>query len=143
LNKEEQTMMRLPVNTENLWAMRRWTNANPKGWFNDVRDAYLAMVAAKPSYRPEAPSDGFGQIDLDDDQLEDPVRLEMEAIWAARQFYDDDEKMIFETNGCTDGRLAATMYLALQAAQRCCGGISGGRIRKILELALAALPDGE
>jgi hypothetical protein len=122
--------------------MRRWGQSDPKHWAPDIKDAYIKMATAK-AYRPEAPSDGFGNIELSNEDLADPIRLEMEGWWAAATFYKADEELRFVIHGCTDGRLAATMYLALQAAQLCCGGLSQGRIRTILELAIAALPEGE
>lgn len=103
--------------------------------FKAVEDAYLEMAA---HYRPNAPSDGFGHIQLEPEELKDQARLKREAKEAAEQFARSDQNYLFQVHGCPDGRLVATMYLALQAAQMCCGG--PGKIRKVLELALAALP---
>jgi hypothetical protein len=135
-------MMKLPVNQQNLEGMRVWGENERKGWAADIERAYLSMATAKRGrYRPQASSDGCGTIMLDDEDLSDPVRLEMEAWQAAREFYEADKEMLFQVHGCTDYRFAATMYLALQAAQLCCGGIDAlPQVRKILELAIKALP---
>lgn len=103
--------------------------------FKAVEAAYLKMAGV---YRPEAPSDGFGYIQLEPEEMKDPERLQREAQAAAEKFVRADQSYLFEVKGCPDGRLVATMYLALQAAQMCCGG--PGKIRKVLELAIAALP---
>lgn len=131
----------IEVSEENLARMRRhFANLRPH-WVDDVQAAYVRM--ARAAYRPQAPSDGFGHILLDEEQLADPVRLEIESWEAARAFFEADARLSFVVSGCTDGRLAATMYLALEAAQMCCGGTSGGNLRKVLELAIDALPAGE
>lgn len=128
--------LRMPaINRENLHTMRTW-DTDPR--IAAVKQAYLDMVS-KARYRPEAPNDGFGHIMLNNDSLDDPVRLEMEAMLAGRRFYEDDERVKFTLHGCCDFRLAATMYLALQAAQLCCSGPHPS-LRTILELALKALP---
>lgn len=125
-----------PITRENLLAMRRGLGSSYP--ITLVKDAYLKM-AAMAKYRPEAPSDGWGHIMLDDDQLNDPVRLEMEAWLAARKWYEDDYRHEFIISGCSDARLAKTMYLALQAAQLCCSG-PNPCIKPILEMAIKALP---
>jgi hypothetical protein len=137
-------IMKVAVSEVNLaTTMRRWFSKLPEHWAPAIKDAYITMATAKKGYRPNAPSDGHGNIQLDAEALADPVRLEMEGWRAARSFYEADDNEVFEIHGCADGRLAVTMYFALEAAQRCCGGVSNGAIRTILELAIAALPESE
>jgi len=128
----------LPITTENLSRMRQWGKADER--FKPVMQAYLDMWA-RAKYRPGAPSDGFGNIMLGDDQLADPVRLEMEAWIAAREFFKADEKVVFEVMGCSHDSHARTMFLALHAAQLCCGGVPSSLIRQVLELTIEALPE--
>lgn len=126
------------INRANLAAMRQWSVNDDR--IRLIRDAYLRMATA---YRPGAPSDGFGQVLLDDNERTDPVRLEMEAWFEAARWYDDDERMEFTVHGCPDYRNIVAMWLALQAAQVCCGGSHFRIIRRLLELAIEALPPEE
>jgi hypothetical protein len=110
----------------------------------NIKRAYVDMAKAEKGYRPGPPSDGLGNILLDGDALADPVRLEIEAWQAAKTFCEAEEKMLFEVRGRANGTHAATMYLALQAAQLCCSSVTARpTIRQLLELAIAALPTGE
>ena len=100
-----------------------------------VRAAYITMAAAK-IYRPLAPSDGMGAILLSKKELACPVRLEMEAQQAARQWWADDNERRHVIRGCSNGAEAGVMYLLLRAAELCCAGNARGQIKEILQLAL-------
>lgn len=126
-----------PVNRQNLQHMRKWGDADER--IRAVKDAYLRMAHF---YRPEAPSDGFGNIQLDDDGRADPVRLEMEGWLAGLKWRDADDRMDFSVQGCADFRNVPAMYLMLQAAQLCCSGPEPA-IRKLLQMAIEALPKEE
>ena len=142
MNSDDQTtkppILRMPeISRENLTLMRRMGVADER--LNSIKDAYLRMEGF---YRPEAPSDGFGHIELSPDELADPVRLEMEAWLAARKWYEADERTEFVNTGCADYYNATAVYLILQAAQLCCDG-ANPNIRRVLELAIEALPEGK
>jgi hypothetical protein len=127
----------LTISQENLDRLRDM-HEHASFWFHDVVKAYIAHQRV---YRPEAPSDGGGHPLLDDNQLADPIRLEIEAHVAARKFYDQDQDAEFTLHGCTHGEYGATMYLALQAAQLCCGGVERlHAIHTMLRMAIEALP---
>jgi hypothetical protein len=72
-------------------------------------------------YRPEAPTDGMGNIPCEVD-LDDPVRLEIEAWRAGLRWYKQDDKQLFTVNGCPDYVTIRAMFFALRAAQLCCAG---------------------
>jgi hypothetical protein len=134
----EKTWPKLPITPETLTRMRQWGEADPR--IKNIMPAYLDLWA-EAKYRFGAPSDGWGNLLLDDDQLADPVRLEIEAWCAARQFIEADDQLTFEMRGCSHFEHAKTMFLAFQAAQLCCGGVPHVVIRRVLELAIKALPD--
>jgi hypothetical protein len=134
------TVIKMPkISADNLERMRKMGDADDRCVI--IKDAYLRMVS-HAKYRPEAPSDGWGHILLSQEQVADTIRLEMEAWLASLRWHHEDEQLSFSVTGCPDYRCTATMYFALQAAQLCCSG-PNPCIRRVLELALEALPDGD
>jgi hypothetical protein len=99
---------------------------------------YAAYVKMAKIYRPEAPSDGFGNIPYSRKEMADPGILNMEAKAAALKWGEADDDMEHKIIGCSSGSTAAAQYLALQAAQKCCAGTHKD-IRAILQLAIATL----
>jgi hypothetical protein len=53
-------------------------------------EAYLRL-AKEARYRPEAPGDGCGNINLSADEQRDPVRLEQEAVAYALRFAKEED----------------------------------------------------
>lgn len=133
----EKCWPKVPITADVLDCLRQWGEADWR--IKNVMPAYLDLCE-KAKYRFGAPSDGWGNILLDADQLADPVRLEIEAWCAARQFIEADDQHTFELRGCAHYEHARTMFLAFQAAQLCCSGAPHAMIRRVLELAIEALP---
>jgi hypothetical protein len=79
------------------------------------KDAYLAM-AQKAGYRPGAPSDGLGYIQLSPSESSDPARLDREAEDFAADFLRGDTARRVVIEGCAGEPLKAFFY-TVQAAQ--------------------------
>jgi hypothetical protein len=94
------------------------TMSNPR--FNRFREAYFQMWKVA-RYRPEAPGDGCGSVDLRDDELKDPERLDNEATEYAARFYkaDDDHQ---HRVGCSNFDTNRGLVYTIEAARALCGG---------------------
>jgi hypothetical protein len=102
-----------------------------------IKDAYLHL-AEYAYFRPEAPMDSRGGIPFEID-LNDPIRLEIEAWCAGLRFSKQQDDQLFTINGHPDYVTTTAMFYALQAAQLC-GARADRKARRALELALKALP---
>jgi hypothetical protein len=99
------------------------------------KDAYLAM-AQKAGYRPGAPSDGFGLIQLSPSESSDPERLDREAEDFAAHFLREDTARRTVIEGCANEPLKAFFY-TVQAAQLMCGGDANRPpVKALLKMAL-------
>jgi hypothetical protein len=101
----------------------------------NFRQAYLQM-AREAKYRPQAPSDGFGNIQLTLAEVQDPQRLQAEAAAYAVRFLaeeDDDRFWI----GCSDFRTAKAFIWAIESARLLASG-DGGNAAAIKLLHMAA-----
>lgn len=103
------------------------------------RQAYLTM-AQKARYRPEAPSDGLGNVLLDEDELADSAILADEADRFADAFAQGDQEMQHVTIGCVHFPFAKAQVYLLEAAKLCCAGHTAApTIRQLLTLAAAEM----
>jgi hypothetical protein len=96
--------------------------------------AYLMMADAK--YRPAAPSDGFGNIQLTKDEIADEDRLYCEAVKYAAQFSLEEDRHAFWV-GCSNYSTNRAFVLAIEAARSLAGGSEFNKQAvKLLELAI-------
>src|SRR5262249_56048897 len=84
-----------------------------------VRQAYLEMA---PFYRPEAPNDGWGRIELSAEELRDFDRLDQEARDYALAFVGQDETARFRISGRPHHPINPVAIWALQAPYLLCPG---------------------
>ena len=84
-----------------------------------VYEAYL-MMAEEARYRPAAPSDGFGNIQLSKKQLGDRQRLAKEAMVYARRFIDEEDGRAFNI-GVSNYRTNRAFVYVIEAARCLCG----------------------
>ena len=88
--------------------------------FDRYREVYLAMVK-HAGYRPAAPGDGMGSIDLTKEQLLDAAVLEAEARRYAADFVNQDDEMSYPI-GCPHFSFNKAFCLAIEAARILCAG---------------------
>jgi hypothetical protein len=101
-----------------------------------VRRAYLEMASF---YRPEAPNDGWGRIELAAEEMRDLDRLDREARDYALAFVCQDETARFRISGRPQPHhpINPVAIWALEAAYLLCGGEEGNATAaKLLRLAL-------
>lgn len=109
--------------------------APPAATVTQIADAYKRM-ATEARYRPEAPSDGFGNITMPLEELD----LDAEANAYAQRWWDQEEEATFLL-GCANHRDRPPMIYALEAARLCCSG--GDSPRFALQLAKMAVAELE
>lgn len=107
--------------------------------FNRYKEAYLEM-AKRARYRPGAPSDGMGNIDMTDAEFRDPVILDREAAKYALGFLKQDDDMEYPL-GCPHGPFNKAFFYAIETAQLLCGGV--GAEEHALELLKMAIEELE
>jgi len=101
-----------------------------------VRQAYLEMASF---YRPEAPNDGWGRIELSAEDMRDLDRLDREARDYALAFVCQDETARFRISGRPQPHhpISLAAIWALEATYLLCAGEEGNAIAaKLLRLAL-------
>lgn len=86
--------------------------------YERIFQASLKM-ADEARYRPEAPGDGFGSVDLTKDQVDDPERLEMEAARYAKRFIAEESSRSFSI-GVSDWSTNRALVYAVEAARALC-----------------------
>lgn len=84
--------------------------------YDRICEAYLRM-AREAKYRPAAPSDGFGNIQLSKSELEDEYRLAKEAGKYANQFLKEENEHSFYFGRSNWPTNRAFVY-AIQGARR-------------------------
>jgi hypothetical protein len=104
--------------------------------FFRYREAYLAM-SRRADYRPAAPSDGFGHIQLSTDQLNDAARLSREADHYAVGFLREDDAINYPI-GCPDYTFNKAFCWAIEAARLLCSP-APVEARKLLLMAAAEI----
>src|SRR5262245_35576522 len=100
-------------------------------------DAYRAM-ARQAKYRPQAPSDGFGNIQLSATELEDPERLDREAEAYSRRFAAEEDDGSFRV-GCSNFPTNRAFVWIIEAARLLASGTSGNEYA--YELLNMAMPE--
>jgi hypothetical protein len=99
------------------------------------REAYLRM-ANEARYRPQAPSDGCGNIQLTPEEYQDPDRLEQEASAYATRFLKEENTLKFGI-GCSDYQTNRAFMFAIEAARLLAGGLGSEPYAiKLLKLAI-------
>ena len=96
-------------------------SADPR--LENFRQAYLQM-AREAKYRPAAPSDGCGNIQLTLEEVRDPARLWSEAAEYALRFSREEDSDTFWI-GCSDFRTAKAFLCCIEAARLLAGGDFG------------------
>lgn len=86
-----------------------------------IHTAYLKM---SPFYRPGAPGDGMGSIDLTKDQVADGGRLHREARRYAAEFIKEEDTRTFNI-GCADYRTLQAFFWLIEAARLLASGRDG------------------
>jgi hypothetical protein len=107
--------------------------------FNRYREAYLEM-ARRARYRPGAPSDGMGHIDMTDEDFHDLRILNREAAKYALEFLKEDDAMEYDM-GCPDGAVNKAFFYAIETARLLCGG--RGSEKPAIELLKMAIEEIE
>ena len=98
-------------------------------------EAYL-MMAVRARYRPGAPSDGFGHIQLSEDEFKDETRLLREAVKYAVDFDKEEDKDVFHI-GCSDFRTNRAFLLSIEAARLLASGLGSESFAiKVLQMAI-------
>lgn len=93
------------------------------------------LMAKKGKYQPEAPSDGYGNIDWDAVKPLDEEAADYADKWWARE---DTNQLVID--GYANFPFRPAQILALNAAQLCCGAYDAkDSIKRMLRLALKSL----
>lgn len=101
-----------------------------------IRGAYLEM-AEKARFRPQAPSDGFGNVQLTDGERADKERLAKEASAYVERFIEQEKTLNFRI-GTGDFTNARALVYAIEGARALCGGALGIDLAiNLLEMATA------
>lgn len=95
-----------------------------------IREAYLQM-AKHAGYRPQAPSDGMGNITVDLPVSDD------EATAYSKRFIEEENTRCFHI-GVSNFRTNRAFVYAIEAARLLCGGFrSESQALRLLEMAVA------
>ncbi len=98
-----------------------------------IAEAYIAM-ARQAKYRPAAPGDGVGNVDLSADELRDDGLLGKEAERYADSFIAEENTRQFFI-GCTKLSTSRATVYAIEAARCMCGAANKDLILKLLRMA--------
>jgi hypothetical protein len=99
---------------------------------------YLMMAGAK--YRPQAPSDGMGNIQLTKGQCSDEARLYLEAVEYAAAFNREEDGHDGFHIGCSNWSTNRAFILSVEAARLLAGGGDEHAVR-LLELAIKEIAE--
>jgi hypothetical protein len=102
--------------------------------YSPMRFAQAYLMMAEAGYRPAAPSDGFGHIQLTATQLADRQRLDQEAVKYAVAFVREEDNRTFNV-GCSNYTTNRAFVLCIEAARLLCGGGDQEAVR-LLKLAI-------
>jgi hypothetical protein len=102
-----------------------------------VRFAQAYLMMAHAQYRPQAPSDGFGNVQLSTEEYNDEARLYREAVHYAAVFNrDEDDNRDFHI-GCSNWETNRAFVLSIEAARLLASGSDGDDCAvRLLELAI-------
>jgi hypothetical protein len=100
-----------------------------------ISQAYLRM-AREARYRPAAPGDGFGNIHLSAEDLNDRHILATEAREYADQFIREEDRRQFFI-GCSKWSTNRALVFTIEAARNLCsGGIAAELALRLLRMAI-------
>ena len=103
-----------------------------------LSEAYV-MMASNARYRPQAPGDGCGHVNLTQEQADDPQRLRQEAFLYAQGFDKEEDNGTF-TIGCSDGLTNRAFVWTIEAARKLAAGLDGEPVAlKLLKMAVKEL----
>jgi hypothetical protein len=101
---------------------------------SQIGDAYERM-AVEARYRPAAPSDGFGNITVPQEELD----LEQERWSYAERWWDEEDNFDFFV-GCCNGATRPATIFAVEAARNLCCGTPGDTVAlRLLRMAVQEL----
>ena len=100
-----------------------------------IAEAYVRM-AREVKYRPYAPGDGMGTIELTDEELRDPLRLQHEAHRYAVAFIREEDSLQFFI-GCSNFETNRALVYTIEAARLLCCGMADKPALKLLQMAIA------
>ena len=107
--------------------MRAWPREDiTKDKIMRFAQAYLMM--ARAGYRPAAPSDGYGNIQLSLEQCRDRERLDREAATYALRFNREEDSLSFWI-GCSNYTTNRAFVLSIEAARLLASGSDVIRLR--------------
>jgi hypothetical protein len=101
--------------------------------FERYREAYKIMWR-KARYRPAAPGDGCGHVNLTKQELADQDRLEQEATDYAWRFMEEDDKHVYVI-GCSNYTTNRALVYTIEAARALTGAADDLAI-DLLQLAI-------
>ena len=101
-----------------------------------IREAYLRM-AKEANYRPAAPSDGFGNIQLTAEELHDPQKLEAEATEYADSLIRQENEYAFDI-GTSNWETNRALAYAIEACRLLCGAADELAV-KLLSMAIVEI----
>lgn len=100
-------------------------------------EAYI-VLAERARYRPGAPGDGLGSINLTPEQLRDSERLRREALdYGIALSQSLDQRSVFI--GVPNWSTSKAFFYALEAARLLCAGVADRSALTVLELAVEEL----
>src|SRR5438067_9928277 len=97
-----------------------------KTLFDQFADAYR-MMAQHARYRPNIPSDGFGNPTLSPTQIRSRRPLEHEAQVYAEQRFKEDRDLAISAYGCANFTTCKVLIFAVEAAELMMFGMSDAR----------------
>jgi hypothetical protein len=106
-----------------------------------ICEAYIQM-ATVGRYRPLAPSDGLGNIELSDEEMQDQQRLKDEAIRYADNFIRIEDAGGDFHIGVSDFKTNRGLVYTIEAAGLLCAGQTLGALR-LLEMAIDDVKQAE
>jgi len=116
------------------WPSKGYMRYLPSNVVEQIRTAYRKMVA-KARYRPAAPSDGFGNLTIDQNE----AITDKEMTSYAQRWWEQEDNFRFFI-GCCDMRTRSATIFAIEAAKNMCGGTFGnGTALRLLRMAVKEL----
>jgi hypothetical protein len=105
-----------------------------------VRFAQAYLIMARAKYRPAAPSDGLGNIQLSRSEQNDQDALYLEAVKYAAAFNREEDGHDGFHIGCSNWETNRAFILAIEAARLLAGGGDDHALR-LLRLAIKEITD--
>ena len=102
-----------------------------------IAEAYISM-ARNANYRPAAPGDGCGGVDLTKEELADGSILASEAVKYAKSFIEEESGLQFFI-GVSNYETNRSLVFVVESARLLCAG-ENMIARKLLSLALEDIP---